>query len=103
MVVNNASWLCRPMLEGLRCTFTTTESKYYTATQKIRQPADLWAQAGVNGGSSNTSGFVVNGGRSNTSDTDKPHLASTSIVRMTCSMNELCLTRVLIKGFKEIR
>ncbi|XP_062183018.1 ribonucleases P/MRP protein subunit POP1 isoform X2 [Phragmites australis] len=35
-------------------------------------------------------------------DTDRPNLeASNGTVKMTCSMNELCLTRVLIRAFKE--
>ncbi|TVU23492.1 hypothetical protein EJB05_25863, partial [Eragrostis curvula] len=34
-------------------------------------------------------------------DTDKPNLVSNGIVKTTCSLNELCLTRVLIQAFKE--
>lgn len=34
-------------------------------------------------------------------DSDKPNLASNGIVKMTQSMSELCLTRVMIRAFKE--
>ncbi|KAL6654279.1 hypothetical protein ACP70R_007744 [Stipagrostis hirtigluma subsp. patula] len=34
-------------------------------------------------------------------DTDKPNLASNGIVKITYSVDELCLTRVLIRAFKE--
>ncbi|WVZ49698.1 hypothetical protein U9M48_001032 [Paspalum notatum var. saurae] len=34
-------------------------------------------------------------------DAEKPKLTSNGTVKLTCSLNELCLTRVLIRAFKE--